>query len=382
MSDKENKKNEIKPKYRNYDIFIYVLVIIVAYFVGTAIFEHTFDVYGSDVYLFAVVGLIAGYLVTTIVYEIGKLIFGLIANFRLISLNILGFTFKKENGKIHFAFTKVRNYGGSTEMYPKDINKNIPYLYLLGGFIFTVLVDIGIIFLGRYLTELLDEGIYRYVGYLISAVSLIILILNIVPFYSGALLDGFVIRVIYNKDNRRAYLEYLSNLHQMTSSDGKLVVYKEDKKSDFFQAKTLLQDYYYYLLNNQLDEAKATLNMAIECVNLLEDDEIAIMYSNKIYFLLMENKNDEADELYSSLDSSYRRKIASGRYRFFKTSILLTATIELNYDNYEYLMDKFSHVKKDALPLLINLEDSLIDKSLDFVKNVQKEWFKQEESNQ
>ena len=96
----------------------------------------------------------------------------------------------------------------------------------------------------------------------------------------------------------------------------------------------------------------------------------------------MENKNDEADELYSSLDSSYRRKIASGRYRFFKTSILLTATIELNYDNYEYLMDKFSHVKKDALPLLINLEDSLIDKSLDFVKNVQKEWFKQEESNQ
>ena len=116
-------------------------------------------------------------------------------------------------------------------MYPKDINKNMPYLYLLGGFIFTVLVDIGIIFLGRYLTELLDEGIYRYVGYLISAVSLIILILNIVPFYSGALLDGFVIRVIYNKDNRRAYLEYLSNLHQMTSSDGKLVVYKEDKKS-------------------------------------------------------------------------------------------------------------------------------------------------------
>ena len=122
--------------------------------------------------------------------------------------------------------------------------------------------------------------------------------------------------------------------------------------------------------------------MAIECVNLLEDDEIAIMYSNKIYFLLMENKNDEADELYSSLDSSYRRKIASGRYRFFKTSILLTATIELNYDNYEYLMDKFSHVKKDVLPLLINLEDSLIDKSLDYVKTVQKEWFKQEESNQ
>ena len=45
-------------------------------------------------------------------------------------------------------------------------------------------------------------------------------------------------------------------------------------------------------------------------------------------------------------------------------------------------MDKFSHVKKDALPLLINLEDSLIDKSLDFVKTVQKEWFKKEESNQ
>ena len=176
-------------------------------------------------------------------------------------------------------------------------------------------------------------------------------------------------------------MEYLSNLYQMTSSEGKLVVYKEDKTSDFFQAKTLLQDYYYYLLNNQLDEAKATLNTAIECVNLLEDDEIAIMYSNKIYFLLMENKNDEADELYSSLDSSYRRKIASGRYRFFKTSILLTATIELNYDNYEYLMDKFSHVKKDALPLLINLEDSLIDKSLDYVKTVQKEWFKQEENN-
>ena len=371
-------KKPIKSKYRNYDILIYIVLIVLAYFLGVNVYSNTGGVYGSDRTVFAIVGILVGFFVATITYEIGKLIFGKISSLNLISINIFGLTFKRVDGKLKFCFEKLENYGGKTVMACKKVDRSLPVLYFLGGSIFTVIAFVGLIFLGIYLTNYLNDGIYQYIFYMASCVALIVILLNMVPFYAGALLDGFVLRLITSKENKEAYFHYIYNLGELNKSNGSLLLYTSDSIDDFFTSKAYFQNYYYYLLNNDVEKAKEVLQKCIEIIDLFEDDEIKFIQAEHLYFLITENKLEEAQDYYSGLDSSLRRKISNGKKQYFKTSILIPSMIEVNYDNFEYLMAKYEHSKFNYLPLLKDIETKMMEDSFDKIRSYQVEWFTKE----
>ena len=90
-----------KPIYRNQSIFVWVVVLFLAYILGRSIFPLASSSYKGNSLLISVLVLLLGFIFSTILYEVGKIIFGKIAGYKLVKTNILGFTWTKQNNFIY-----------------------------------------------------------------------------------------------------------------------------------------------------------------------------------------------------------------------------------------------------------------------------------------
>lgn len=368
-----------KPKYRNYSIYIYIVIIIIAYFLGTAIFGESVSLFGNEIWMYAIVSIIIGYIATVIFYELGKLLFGYIAGYHLIYINIFGFTLISTKNKLSFKYQGIENYGGKTLMAPNDEDgkKSHPGLYLLGGAILTIIIMGSLLGLSFYLTSLLNDETYQYCTYMICGVSLLILLLNLIPFFNDTLLDGFILRLLSaNDENYLAYHHYLYNEEALYTAKHDLKVYEYQNYDEFFQAFSLIHNYYYYIDNNDISLAENMVDKALENASLLIDSLSIKAYSFKYYFMLTRGEDTLVEEQYWALDSSIRKGISSHKdFEMLKTSLLIASLIDLNYDLYEYITTKINSKKKKYYLLRQNKEDALIEKTLEYIKVKKPEWF-------
>ena len=119
MEEKEIKK---KPKYNNHSFFVWIVVLFLAWTLGQNIFPESNGVFLNDALLVSLIAIVAGYILVTFTYEIGKIIFGKISGYRLVYTNMLMFTFKRNNeNKLKFKMDKFTHIGGTTIMAPKKL---------------------------------------------------------------------------------------------------------------------------------------------------------------------------------------------------------------------------------------------------------------------
>lgn len=375
MSEENTKKSH--PKYRNQSIFVYLVVLIVAWFVGQAIFQEASGVFLGDVWIYAILSVLGGYIVGTIVYETGKLIFGKIAGYRLVSFNIFGLCIRKnEKGKTIFARTNIENFGGGTLMAPKKESAH-PYLYLSGGFLFTVIASAIGILIAVTLSKHTGLEQIQYVEYLIVSVSLLILILNLAPVMNDDIFDGFLIRLLMTHALKKEDFHYvllqkealLTGIHPLTYRE----VYDYENP---VSASIPLYNFYYLIDRNEEEKAEKVLEEVVEHGEMLQEEELGIIYSNLIYLLFLRGEIEAAETKYWELDKPIR-KIASSYHHFdtMKTAILIAAFVDMSYDLYEYITTRIEKEKSHFSPLRRNSEDLMIEKALNFIEIKKPEWF-------
>lgn len=90
--------------------------------------------------VFAMLMIIAAYLIQAVIHESGHLVFGLITGYKFISFRIGSVMFIKKDGKLRMKIYNIVGTGGQCLMMPPPWSEDLPtVLYNFGGCIFNVL---------------------------------------------------------------------------------------------------------------------------------------------------------------------------------------------------------------------------------------------------
>lgn len=374
----EEKKNV--NKYHNQSIYVWVVVLILSYFLGQAIFSDAGNAFGTQPYGYAILAIICGYILSTILYELGKLIFGKIAGYNLIYINLFGFTFiKNKDNKTYFKFTKFENYGGKTLMAPKS-NKSCLSLYLLGGSIFSSIITALMIVGSHLLVKEIGLRMLIYIEYIMATVMLIILIFNLAPFLNDDLFDGFVLRLVHHYKFKEQYHKILLEENALITGRGELLYFEDVDYSNPLISKASLYNYY-YLLDKDEEKAKEMLQIGLDNSNYLPDESVGILLSNKYYFKLMNDNYEKVGEEFYKEEKGYRKiSVSYNNYETIKTALLVSSLVDSSYDLYEHILNVMDKKKNNFSCLRLEKENQLIDRALDFIKTKKEDWFKEDDS--
>lgn len=375
----ENKTKKEYPKYRNYSLWILVVILLVAWFIGRNVFLDASRIFGNNVWIFALVSLIATYILNSLLYELGKCLFGWIAGYRLNYLNFFGITFQRAKGKTRIVTRAWENYGTRTVMAPKHPEeKTHPALYLLGGSIFTAVLNIAILVTCVLISTRSYDTLYQCCAYVQCMIGLIVLVLNLAPFLSDGLSDGFLLRLILTSpESRRIFHDNLYQEEALYTGkhDLKEVTYEDDH--NLLAVRALIYQYYYHVHTGNLQAAEQSVLRIFDVKEYAMEEDVLTAYSLKYFFLLLRGGEEKISEEYWALPKSQRKYCSSyASFETLKTALLIASLIDLNYDLYEYITTKIDKRKSDY-DLIYRSEDEekLIQLALHTIEKRKPEWF-------
>lgn len=371
------------PIYRNQSIFIYLVAVAIAFILGQQVVIEAASLFSNNVWLYSIGSILGGYLLSVIVYEIGKLIFGKIAGYRLVKLNIFGLTFIKQQNKTVFRVDGFEGFGGKVLMAPKKDSANAS-LYLLGGTIFSIVFAASAI-IGGYIfsISLPNVEVVFYIVLLVCIAQLFVVILNVAPFLSDDIGDGFILRLIAGKVISKKDFHHLLTQQEALLTGKNELSYYECNFDNPINSQILLYNCYYYLDLDDDYNAKEIIKKAFELKDFLTEQDLSLFYSIHYYFVLLGDVTEKVTDEYWGLEKSIRKVITkSNRFDTLKSALLVAAFIELSYDTYEYLTMQIEKVKGKYSPLRSDKEDKLIERALDAIERKKPEWFQPYENDE
>ena len=378
MND-ESEKKVLKKPYRNYSWFVFVVVIVLAITLLQTVFQPRNEFFtGNEVFLFIFFSILGGFIAYTIIYVLGKFIFGKICKMRLISINILFIRWKRIDGKLVTEFTLPDGWGGSVSMAPNaDYDQCHPILYHFGGTIFSILV---MILSSSILLSIDSSKKLGYISLVVACVGLLVLVANLMPFWTDSIGDGFAIRLLLNKENRKVYFDNALQYEALLTGQGSLNPdYEYDHYNDTLQAESLIYRYYYWLNNENYEKAEAIVDLLLENKKYLSNENALIAQNAKLYFSLLRKNNDESYDYYYSLERDIRHySISTTSLESIKTGLLVAAKVEKTYDLYHHLKKSIQKLENDYYFTLKETELKLIQQSIELVEAMYPDWKNEE----
>ena len=130
-------------------LIVYLIIIALAVIFGFTVLqthssESTLD--GIWYALYIVGAVLAGVLFNATLFELGHIIGAKVGKYLILSVNILGFTFYREQDKFKFRFSSFDGLTGETKIVPKKgfEDKANPYPFLFFGSLFFAVEAIAI----------------------------------------------------------------------------------------------------------------------------------------------------------------------------------------------------------------------------------------------
>ncbi len=372
MEKNDNVKVAKKP-YRNYTWFVLLVVIALAIMIIQTVYSNNRFFNGNLAIVFIVCTLIGGYAGYTIIYELGKLLFGKISKLNFVSINLLFLTIYKANNSFKLKFVFPEGWGGNLHMSYKedDINKTKPILYLCGGFISVILVAI----ISCLVAYIIGDKAILYTCLVLSCIGLLVLMANLLPFYTDGISDGFAIRLLLDSENKKTYLDNCNQYAYLNYSLGALKEYQYDNYCDVLQAESLIYRYYFYMDNKQYSKAKECVELMLANKDYLTLESRQIAYNAKLYFMLLNESDEVCYDYYYSLDKVYRNfPISKDSLEGVKVGMLVALKIEKTYDVYGYLLANYHKMEDLYYPTRKDAELELIQKSINIVEQRNPDW--------
>ena len=328
--------------------------------------------------------IIVAYIINSFAYELGKVIFGKIANYRLVYTNILGFTWtKNKDDKLVYSYRAWENYGSATVMAPSgEDDKCNPGLYLTGGLISLIVVD-GIILILGFIFKIDTFPATLYCAGLINAlVGVTVLMLNAAPFLHDGGLDGFYLRLVTISDeNKKIYHNNLRQLDALYTGRCELNHYEYDDYHNIIAVSSLFYNHYYYLDNGDETKAREMLQMVLDHKDYAFEEEVVNAEVMMYYFKVKTENIEKVSEDYWGLEKSTRKACTNiSSFGNIRIALLVASLVEGNYDLYEFICNKIdSKMNRYKYVSRIEKEDKLIDETLKYIETKKPDWFKVEE---
>ena len=170
-------------------LVIYLIIIALAVVFGLTVLQtHNVDssFQGFGYVIFVALSVIVGVVFNAILFEVAHLVGAKVGKYNVVSTNILGFCFYKEQEKTKFHFASFDGLTGETKIVPKKgfEDKANPMPYLLFGSLFFIVeaVIVMVLFTMFKNSEVRALTDVAYSALTIGAIGLVILFYNILPF--------------------------------------------------------------------------------------------------------------------------------------------------------------------------------------------------------
>ncbi len=370
----DGEKSKKRKSYRNYLWFVLIVILLFAIIIIRTLLQgdNKFFV-GKEKTMFVILSFVFGIMLYIIVYQIGKIIFALLSGFKIISANILVLNFVKKENKFKIEFVFPEGWGGLIHVIPnKDYDKCKPILFHFGGSILTIIFAV-LASLIAYFVDPTRKLVYILLT--LSIMGIIVLIANMIPVYTDGINDGFAIRLLLEKKNKKAYLDNLYQYEALYLGNRELQDFSYDDYDDTFQAYSLIYRYYYFMDKEDFNSAKEVCELMLEHRGFVSSEDVEIAESNKLYFMLISESDEKCYDYYYSLDKGYRNyAISTSNYETLKTGLLVASKIEKTYDLFEHLLKSENKTKESYYKTRVAYEEKLVLKAKEAVYKTFPDW--------
>ena len=300
-------------------LIVYLIIIAFAIVFGLTVLQtHQAEstLSGSFLYVVYIIGaVLAGTILNAILFEIAHVIGAKIGKYEILSVNILGLCFYKEEGKRKVRFASFDGLTGETKIVPKDgmVEKANPYPYLLFGSIFFLVEAVAIMIVFSFFRTAEDLGLrdIAYALLTIGAIGLVILIYNILPMHIDSMTDGYRLTMVSNPKNKLAFNELLRVEYEISQGNDNVEIRIFDEITNF-TADLNLNKVYALLDKKEYKDAEEILDKIIEAKENVSEKVYIRARAQKIYINLITKSLDEAKDYYEKeVPVAERREISN-----------------------------------------------------------------------
>ena len=299
-------------------IVVYLLILAIAVVFGiTVLREHASNSnMDTFVYVIYILGaIVVGVLFNSILFEVAHILGAKAGRYDIVSVNILGLLWYKEEGKTKFRFGSFDGLSGETKILPKkDAQKEPnPSPYLLFGSLF-YLVELIIIIVLFTLFNVKSNLPLLNTGYFLLVVAVIggmILIYNILPFKLDAMTDGYRMRMTTNPANKKAFNELLRVEYAISQGqeDVEIATFNEITN---FTAELNLNKVYMLLDKKEFADAEKLLDIILAGKETVSEKVYVRARAQKIYINIFSKPLEEAKKFYDEqVPMAERRQISN-----------------------------------------------------------------------
>ena len=298
-------------------LIIYLIIIALAVVFGLTVLQaHNPDssFQGFGYVVFVAISVVAGVVLNAAMYELAHIIGAKAGKYLILSVNILGFCFYRDQDKFKFRFSSFDGLTGETKIVPKKgfEDKANPTPYLLFGSLFFVVEAVIVMVLFTLFkdskTAVLTDVAYGALT--IGAIGLVVLFYNIVPLRIDSMTDGYRLTMVSNPKNKAAFNELLRVEYEM--QQGNKVEIKLFDEITNFTADLNLNKVYALLDEKKYEEAEEILDKIIDAKQDIDAKVYIRARAQKIYINLMNKELAAAKEYYDKeVPVSERREISN-----------------------------------------------------------------------
>ena len=301
-------------------IIVYLIIIVLAILFGVfALQDHANHSYftgmGFAYVIYIILSVLVGALLNAILFEVAHVLGAKLGKYEIVSVNILGLLFYKENGKRKVKFSSFDGLTGETRIVPKKdmVDKANPYPYLFFGTLFFAVeaIIVMILFWNLYKNENVVVTDVAFSLLTMGAIGFVILLYNILPLHVDSITDGYRLTMVSNPKNKAAFNELLRVEYEIEqgNTDVEITVFNEITN---FTADLNLNRVYTLLDKKQYAEAEEILDKIIAAKEEVSAKVHIRARAQKIYINLI-NKDLEAARAYydKEVPVAERREISN-----------------------------------------------------------------------
>ena len=360
-------------------MIVYLLIIGFSFvFFFTVLRDYASSSGLGEIYWVFVLGAgVAGVLFNAILFEVAHILGAIIGGYSIITVNILGFCFKKDANKWKFGLAGFDGFTGETKIVPKE-NRNKPsnpYPYLLFGSLFFVIEVVAVmVIFSMFRKELGGLGNLAYFVLTMGAIGLMIFVYNILPFKLDSMTDGYRLTKVTNPKNREAFNELLKVEYDI--SQGKEVDIKVFEEITNYTADLNLNKVYALLDVKKFDEAVKILDGIIEARDNVSKNVYIRAKAQKVYIHLINDDMETAMAYYDKeVPVSERREIADDNsMACIRAYVLMAGLLEKSRSEVGIAVNKVSSAFKKTPANRKAVERQLFNDALKKVNDAHGKW--------
>ena len=287
-------------------IVVYILILAVAVVFGITVLRVHAENCGLDtiVYIFYILGaIVTGVILNAILFEVAHVVGAKAGRYLILSVNILGLLWYKDEDKTKFKFSGFDGLTGETKIYPKKDAKKEPNpsLFLLFGTLFYVIELIIVVVLFAILNKGPADTSTNVAYFLLVVVVIggMILVYNILPFKLDAITDGYRMRLTTNAANKKAFNELLRVEYAINHGESEVEIATFSEITNF-TAELNLNKVYVLLEKKQFKEAEELIDIILNGKATISEKVYVRARAQKIYINIFTKPLEEAKEFYDN----------------------------------------------------------------------------------